>query len=217
MTTQIDLKQIERKAYRSVYQDGLWDIFYGLIIISMAIFMFRPEEGYNPANILLGLFAFIISYSLLWAGKRYITLPRMGQVTFGEMRKKRRRTLAILLSGVIIIQVGFVASQMLAWLDPEVGNSLNTILKDKNIMDLVVASIGALFIGPSMLLVAYYRDFLRGYYIAILMMLAVFLMIYQNQPIYPIIIGCLIILPGVILFIRFLQKYPHPQLEPGDK
>jgi uncharacterized membrane protein YjjP (DUF1212 family) len=40
------------------------------------------------------------------------------------------------------------------------------------------------------------------------MALAVFLMIYLNQPIYPIIIGILIVVPGVVLFIRFLQKYP---------
>jgi cytochrome c biogenesis protein CcdA len=41
-----------------------------------------------------------------------------------------------------------------------------------------------------------------------MMALAVFLMIYLNQPIYPIIIGILIAVPGVVLFLRFLQKYP---------
>jgi len=33
-------------------------------------------------------------------------------------------------------------------------------------------------------------------------------MIYLNQPVYPIIIGGLIILPGLVLFVRFLKTYP---------
>jgi hypothetical protein len=33
-------------------------------------------------------------------------------------------------------------------------------------------------------------------------------MIYLNQPVYPIIIGVLVALPGVVLFVRFLRKYP---------
>jgi len=75
-------------------------------------------------------------------------------------------------------------------------------------MDLVVASTGALIVGPSMILVAFFKDFPRGYFIAIMIALAVFLMLYLNQPVYPIIIGALIALPGLVLFVRFLQKYP---------
>ena len=71
-----------------------------------------------------------------------------------------------------------------------------------------MAAIGALFLGPSMILIAYFNDFPRGYYIAILMTLAVFLMILLNQPMYPVILGLAILLPGVILFFRFLRKYP---------
>jgi uncharacterized membrane protein YgaE (UPF0421/DUF939 family) len=80
-------------------------------------------------------------------------------------------------------------------------------------MDLVVDSIGALIVGPSMILVAYFRDFPRGYFIAVMIALAVFLMVYLNQPVYPIVIGGLIVLPGLVLFVRFLQKYPLPREE----
>jgi L-lactate permease len=61
------------------------------------------------------------------------------------------------------------------------------------------------------LVMAYFNDFPRGYYIAVLMALAVFLMIWINQPYYPAVIGALIILPGLVLFIRFLMKYPLPK------
>jgi hypothetical protein len=59
-----------------------------------------------------------------------------------------------------------------------------------------------------MILVAYFRDFPRGYFIAMMIALAVFLMIFLNQPVYPIVIGILIALPGFVLFVRFLKKYP---------
>ena len=51
---------------------------------------------------------------------------------------------------------------------------------------MVVAVIGALFIGPSMVLIAYFNDFLRGYYIAFIMSLAVFSLIWFNQPVFHI-------------------------------
>jgi hypothetical protein len=84
-------------------------------------------------------------------------------------------------------------------------------------MDLVVAGIGALIVSTGMLLVAYFKDFPRGYYIAVLMSLAVFLMIFLNQPVYPIIIGGLIIVPGLVLFVRFLKTHPLQSDEPNPK
>jgi len=213
MSAQLDLEQIERKAFRSMYQDGLWDVYFGLMVISMAMFMFRPIGGYSPVNILLLVSGFGVSYLVFWLGKKFVTLPRMGQVKFGEVRKRRKRTLMIILCAVVLIQASFVLFQVLAWLTPDVRESLNSILLERRLMDLIVASLGALFIGPSMMLIAYFKDFPRGYYIAVMMMLAVFLMIYLNRPIYPILIGGLIALPGLALFVRFLRKYPLPREE----
>lgn len=210
MSNRLDLKQIERKAYRSIYQDGLWDVYYGLILILMAIYLFRPPGGYRPMNIVLMLGCNVLAYLLFFLGKKFITLPRMGQVKFGEARKKRKLTMILVLGIVVLIQAVIVLLTTQAWLASNVGNSLNDFLKSKEIMDLAVASIGALFVGSGMIVSAYFQDFPRGYYIAVLMMLAVFLMIYFNRPIYPIILGALIVIPGIVLFIRFLQKYSHP-------
>ena len=43
----------------------------------------------------------------------------------------------------------------------------------------------------------------------------VFLIIALNQPLYPILIGGLIALPGLVLFVRFLRAYPLPREEPA--
>ena len=213
MKNQLNLKELERKAFRAIYQDGLWDMYFGVIVICISIFVYRPETGYSAMNIILALCSMVVAYVLFWAGKKFIILPRMGQVRFGAQRKKRRFTLIIVLSVVVLIQIVLVAFQLLAWKNPEIGARFSSILPDRKVTDLVVAAIGALIVGPSMILVAYFKDFPRGYFIAIMIALAVFLMIYLNQPIYPIIIGALIALPGLVLFVRFMQRYPLRQEE----
>ena len=114
----------------------------------------------------------------------------------------------IVLSTVVFIQVILLACQLFAWANPELGARFNNLIPNRNNMDLIIASIGTLIVGPGMILVAYFKDFPRGYFIAIMIALAAFLSIYQNQPIYPIIIGVVITVPGLVLFVRFLQKYP---------
>jgi hypothetical protein len=209
METPLDLKEIERKAFRSTFQDGLWDIYMGLIVVSMSIIMYRPINGYSPVNIILFFLISTIAYGLFWAGKKYVTMPRMGQVHFGKVRKQKKRTLAIILSGFVLIQVGLVVLTSLGWAYPGTGARWIETLRIHVPSSFVVAIIGSLMVGISMIVRAYFSDSSRGYYIALMMGLAVFLMIYLNQPVLPIVIGGLIILPGLVLFLRFLKTYPQ--------
>ena len=211
MSAMLDLREIERRAFRSTYQDGLWDMCWGAIVMAMAISMHRPEDGYGPANIILATVVPVVAGGLFWLGKKLITLPRMGQVRFGPARKRRGRTLAIILGLVVLVQAGIVGLTALGWLNPQVGAKINGFLADHSLERLAVAALGSLFVGPSMILIAYFIDFPRGYYIAVMMSLAVFLMILLNRPVYAVVIGGLIFLPGLVLFVRFLKRYPLPQ------
>ena len=210
MSQDLDLKALERKAFSSTYQDGLWDITLGLIVIGMAIFVFRPEEGYGALNFIWLMVTCLVANLIFWVGKKFITVPRMGQVRFGEIRKQKARTLAIIMAVFILIQGGIVLLTALSWKNPELGAKISSVLNAGNMERLMVATVGSLFVGPSFILIAYFNDFLRGYYIAILMALAVFLMILFNQPIYPLILGGLIVAPGLVLFVQFLRQYPLP-------
>jgi hypothetical protein len=213
MSSNISLKELERKAWRSTYEDGLWDIYYGLIVICMGFFVTRPETGYSPLNIIIMTAAFAICGGLFWVGKRWITLPRMGQVKFGTQRKKRKVTMSIVLGVVILIQVGFLLVQLYGWLNPAFGAQINLYLGEQDLMGVAVALVGSLFVITGMTVVAYFQDFQRGFYIAALMSLAVFLLIWLNQPVFGLIIGAVIILPGVVLLVRFLRKYPAVHME----
>ncbi len=208
MSTQLNLKEIERKAFRSTYQDGLWDIYMGLVVLGMAIFVYRPAAGYSVMNILLMGLILALAYGLFWTAKKYITLPRMGQVRFGLIRKQKKKTLALILGVFVLLQAGLVVLTAFGWLDRAMGTVLNGLFAGLVPERVLVAAIGSLMLGSSMIVSAFFSDFPRGYYLALMMALAVFLMIYLNQPVYPLIIAGLIILPGLALFLRFLKTYP---------
>lgn len=216
MSNSLDLKQIERKAFRSTFQDGLWDIYLGGIVVALAITLYRPAGGYTPYNILVMLLIYTIIGGLFWAGKKFITVPRMGQVRFGPLRQRRKKAMAVVLGVIVVLQTLFVLLTAGGWLTSLFGANLFGFIEKHNLERLGVAALGSLFVGPSFLLIAYFTDFPRGYYIGVMMALAVFLMILINNPIYPLVLGALIILPGVILFINFLKKYPLPRGEDSN-
>ena len=108
MTEKIDLKAIEKKAYRSFFMDGIWDIFIGMIFLNLGIgplfiLLFNFPDIWNTIIISLGwnIFAFLIFYF----GKKYITIPRIGFVKFGQKREAKRIKLKVFLLGVFIINL----------------------------------------------------------------------------------------------------------------
>ncbi len=211
MNAQINLKEIEKRAFRSTYQDGLWDIYYGLIVVFMAVFLNRPEEGFSPLNIFLMLAGFVTAFVLFFLAKRFITTPRLGQVKFGDVRKKRTKIFAWVMGAFIFCQVILLGITTMGWLSPAFGERLSALIGGQSNEFLFVSLIASFIVGTGMLMSAYFSEFERGYYIAILMALAVFLMLFFQQPIFPAIIGALIILPGIMLLVRFLRQYPlHP-------
>lgn len=214
MSQNLNLKEIEKKAFRSTHQDGLWDIYIGGIVLSMSTLAYSMEsEAFPTVRFTLYVIGLSFFYLLFWVGKKYLTAPRLGQVKFGAQRQRRKRTLVTFLVGIVLLQAIIVAGTILLWANPQAAANLGFGKSDPNLERLLVAAVGALFVGPSTALIAYFNDFTRGYYIAFILSLAVFSLIWFGQPIYLIIAGLLILLPGMVLFVRFLQQYPLPPAE----
>lgn len=204
-----DLKELERKAFRSTYQDGLLDICISSVVGSMALLMFIiVRDDYPWLYLVLAFLGMCAGQLIFWAGKKFVTLPRMGQVKFGEIRRKRNKTLALILTVAVLVQVGIVLLTAGAWAIPAWGNKLQELFPDRSATDLLVAAVGALFVGPSIMAITYFTDFPRGYYIALVMALSVFLMIWFWQPLIQVGAAFLILIPGLVLFARFLRQYP---------
>lgn len=215
-TSPISLKELERKAFRSAYQDGLLDIYWGGMIASFTVFadtLYGTDSLTSWQRLLIYLFGCGFSSLIFWVGKRFITLPRIGQVKFGPARKRRIRTLIIVLSVIVGIQVAFFAFQLALWQIPALRSWFGFLALPQDMGKLIVAVVGALFVGPSMTVMAYFIDFPRGYYIAAVTSLAVFCMIWFDNALFYLAAGLLIILPGIFLFIRFLLQHPLPPRE----
>ncbi len=74
--------------------------------------------------------------------------------------------------------------------------------------NLAVAIAASVFVAPGTLLIAYKGDIPRGYFHAVVMTLAIFLMILLDSAWWMVLGGMLVLIPGLVLLIRFLQRYP---------
>jgi len=110
------------------------------------------------------------------------------------------------------LQVLIIAFQVALWQIPALRSWFGFTTIPQSMGTLIVSVIGALFVGPSFALIAFFLDFPRGYYIAAVMSIAVFCLIWFDNTLFQLAAGALIILPGIFLFIRFLIQHPlHPQ------
>jgi len=214
MFDSLDLKKLEQKAFRTTHQDGLLDIDIGGVVMSMSAMAYSDDsEAFPLLRFGLLLAGLTLSTLIYQGGKKYLTAPRLGQVKFGPRRQRRSVTLALVLSGIVLLQVIILAGTIFLRANPQSAASLGFTFASRDLERLAVAIVGALFVGPSMTLIAYFSDFLRGYYIAFILSLAVFSLIWFSQPVYMTIAGLVIIVPGVILLVRFLRQHPLPPAE----
>ena len=205
MTQNIDLKAIEKKAWRSVFQDGLWDIFLGLLLMAFGLSAWLDRLALSESmrmSIYIG--AEILAMVVLFAGKRFITVPRMGMVKFGAERQKRRNIVRLLLfiSVLVGLAMWFLTSSLM--------NSEGSVLSGKWFFPLVWMLNMLMVFG----LGAYFLEYERLYIIGFLYALAIPLdaviksVAKIDLDIYIFLTGGLIILVmGITFLIRFLRDY----------
>jgi hypothetical protein len=104
MSQNLDLKAIERRAWLSTFQDGLWDIFFGLMLAAGVVSDWLHSRGV-PSSIRIPAYLslFVLAGLVLWGGKRFITVPRLGRVAFSPTRKARMRKLRLILFPALVI------------------------------------------------------------------------------------------------------------------
>lgn len=203
MSADIDLKQLERKAFRSTFQDGLWDIFLGLLLLILwagPLFL----DPIEPSWLRLAARAVVMAAAVLAfvAGKRFITLPRLGRAKFGRARQeKRRKTAAVYAVAVaagILLWILAVAAQRNA-------TGLGTFFRSSQTwIGLGLALMVGLVIG----LGAYFMDFTRGYAHAVLYAGAFAAAEVLGTPLGFLIGGGIGALVGIIVLVRFLRVQP---------
>jgi hypothetical protein len=206
MSQNINLKELERKAWRSYFQDGLWDIYLGLLLLAMAVWALLSDVGFSESwgmTILIGLE--VLAMLVLWAGKKFITVPRMGRVKFGPKRKARLNWVRVVLLLSVLVGAGvFVAALAVRSNRPEGLNTALIFPVAWVVNMIIVFSLGA-----------YFLDFSRLYLIGVMYALPVPLDIlfrkFADIDLSFIAFGVpamVILIIGLVVFTRFLRDYP---------
>ncbi len=194
MNAPLNLKELERKAFRSFYQDGIWDIFFGLMMFAMYTFtVFNTLE--NKALRILGmLFLEIFAVFFLIYGKKLITAPRLGEVKFSTQRTKNLGKIILVNLISLIVLAAFA---ILKTSQPDLFNIENSELYSSMGMGVWIAFITSVM--------AYFLDFDRLYIYALIYGSTFAAVLLLDLPVLFLAASLLILVPGGILFTRFLM------------
>lgn len=196
MKTPDSLKEIERRAYRSTFDDGIYDIFLGAVLLILAAI---PVLEFFGISRFYGYPLLFIPALASWLAKRYITIPRLGSVEFGEKRKSKRRytiliaiaALVLLLpAGIMTFTGGFPGG--LTWMAA-------------GLVAAPAVLVGVVFLD-------YPRMYLYGAVLVFCIFVAEFLQRSIKGPFSSLIAfgaaGAAVLVYGLTLFSSFLKRYP---------
>ena len=199
MSEILNLKEIKRQVYLYYSEDGLIDLAIGLVIFGFGALLLADL----PAMVgVLGLIPLLIWY----LGKRYLTFPRIGSIQPDQGMKTQFVGFSI---NMIAIGVGVF---LLFILTPGTGTELladHPLALFGFMLALAISALGLLMKTN------------RMYYYAMLVFLAMAIGEILNKSIITvdlyllsvIIAGGIIIVSGIIVLVKFLNKYPIVLLE----
>jgi len=199
MNASDSLASLERRAYRSTFNDGIYDLAFGWIFLVLAWIPVLEAVGFIRLYAYLFL---LVPLPLLWLGKRHITTPRLGAVEFGTRRRVRRRSLMLMLGAVVVLML------------PVVLMMLPTLRGQAHYTTWFAV---AMIVAPVVLIAVYAFDYPRLLiYVALLGFAVVeanFLGGLLGSPLHTLISfglpGAAILIYGVVLLVRFVQRYPR--------
>jgi hypothetical protein len=214
MSQELDLKAIERKAWTSVFRDGLYDLFLGWLLLELAgVYLLTRTNLPDAALTAINLGTYGAGVALLYLGKRFITVPRAGRAQFG-----RRRITRLVLVGAIafVIVTTVFALTVLA------------IVRQKSLLGeapspLVSPLLLGLFFLVLFGLPAFLLEYRRLYVIAVMFALPEIVRTLFWEA-WGINLGVLaraipaavVIMMGLVTLRRFLREYPVPAALAGE-
>ena len=196
---------MEKKAWKSCFQDGLWDIFLGLILLGFGIAPFI-EEITGVTYLIIYIILLVLGYIIFYGGKKYITIPRIGNVKFGQKRKSKKIKVVIILAISVIFGLAAILLTQTDIIPYKIDISIWGI----------IFAINALIVFS---LLAYYLDFPRLYIYSIFFATSIFIVETSSSHVgstYDTLIGfgmsgVIVILVGFLHLTRFVRRYPLPK------
>ena len=212
MSEQVSLKQVERQAFTSIYNDGLWDIFLGcfLLIFVIAPFLSASMGDFWSSVVFLPFWGGV--YLVIRRIRQHVVAPRVGTAKFGRARKAKLRkfTVVMLAANLVALVLGFVAAANIG-----------------RISGHAVAPVFGLIFLIGFSTAAYFLDFSRLYVYGLLTglspLVGEWLWVHNKASHhgFPLTFGitaAVMILVGLVLFVRLLRENPVAVAElPSEK
>lgn len=210
----MNLKKAERKAFQlSTSQDGLYDIFLGSYIVLLSLNPWLDENGLRtPGNVILTISLGLMILLGMILIKKFIVAPRIGQVRYGVERKQRMKHLAISMGIIFLLTVALFGMTVSAiyFREPLIKGPIDWNFP----LDIVHTGAG-IFIFAIFSVIGYMNDYPRLYFFGFLFglgyVVSTALQDFTGNPFYwPwALSGLVAAITGLIIFFRFLQKYPR--------
>lgn len=215
MTTLPDLKQLEKDTFRRFYEDGLMDIFFGMMLVTMAAGTFLTDRLDSEwMGMTLMLVVAISLVTVLQVQRKRLLRDRLGQFVPGPGRRKKIRLtrLALLAS----VAVGVVMFIVLA----SMSNDRVDIVSIEIVLPVVWFLNAVVVLGA----MAHFLDVPRLYLYGFLFGVALPLLILPDV-LWDVRIpawiafggpGVVMVAIGAFLLTRFLSNYPPLEQERGE-
>jgi hypothetical protein len=145
----------------------------------------------------------------LWAGKKYVTVPRIGRVRFGPKRRGRVWLVRLLLAG----SVGLGVVLFIFMLAGGLGRLARIELDDGAVIAVIWAANALILFGLGAALLDYGRLLVIGLMFASAVPVDILIHRLWGLDVSPLafgVPGLLVIVMGLVIFARFLRDYPLP-------
>ena len=216
MSTSTELDAIALKVQQAYYEDGLADLFMGVIFLGLASLFTLLAHHVTFLVFMIILLNPLFYGPLIEAAKRRWVYPRAGYVKPKQLEETSTRGVLLIL--LLIVSIVIIPPVILFILSGYAGLFFWLIWIAPPGFGLLIA------IGPFFLA---YRYHLTRYYLFAILLPVIGVIVpwlnlsvpnayaafFTTFAIQTAIIGLLALLSGTVLFLRFLQRYP---VEPTD-
>jgi hypothetical protein len=179
-------------------------MYLGFLLLIMGMGPVLPALNKSVIwTLVILLMLSVLACLAFWAGKKFITTPRMGRVKFGPQRKtKLKKTRAVLFLSALL---GVITLVLRAMWNIEWAARIPIPAYIWTVQAIVVFGLGAYFLDVS-------RFYAYGVLYAIPVPVGIVLLQNTGLPGFMFlpfgVSGGIMVIIGVVLFIRFLHDYP---------
>lgn len=186
----------DENLYMMVFEDGLFEVFFGLLLIAAGILL---DEYAGMVGIL-----FALLYPFLISAKALITKPRLDPAELPSGVAKRRQLSMFVVLGLILM-VGILAFVLVevnlpalrGWLDQYFMVTLSIVLAGLLALGAYRSGVQRLYLYAAFVLFAYLSTFWLD----------------LAFPVYLIAVGIGVMIVGLAITVRFIHD--HPKLAPS--